>query len=394
MCKVSIVMPVYNQELYIGQAIQSVLDQTYPDFELIIIDDGSTDGTPDRIRTFTDTRIRYIFQDNQERSAARNLGLSMAKGTYVAFLDADDFWLPTYLERQVAELDARPECGLSHTWVYDTDITGRPLRVGGDGASDAASHEEFTRALLIENLMSSIAVVIRKECLESTGCFDTKLRQSEDWELWIRIALQYEVATIQQPLACYRHYNAFMPEREYNRGIEKAHVYIINKTFARLQDSTLYALRDEALGHAYWRAAWTNYALGRIEEGQRYLTKAYQVYPEFFEPPYKDFIDRVVYRADALFDVCTPLAEGLKSIERLLSNLPAWASHLKILEREAKGYYCGVNLFRSYGQADWPAVRRAASLAIMWRPRWALNRGFVSIAAQAFLPLHRRFRGL
>ena len=110
--KVSVIIPTYNRAEYLGEAIQSVFDQTFEDFEILIVDDGSTDDTQQLVLSFHDPRLRSFYQNNCGISAARNAAIRSADGEYIAFLDSDDVWLPELLESQVAVLDRRPEIGL------------------------------------------------------------------------------------------------------------------------------------------------------------------------------------------------------------------------------------------------------------------------------------------
>ncbi len=380
---VSIILPAYNQATHLGQAIASVLAQTYTDWELIVVDDGSTDGTGAVARSFTDPRVRYFYQANQERSRARNFGIQQATGEFIAFLDDDDFWLPPYLEKQVAHLRAHPAAGLSHTWSYDTDPAGRMVRVSGQGVPGAATSEAFLAALLINNRIRSIAVVVRAEALHAAGLFDPEVRQAEDWDLWLRIAQRYPVTTLPEALVCYRRYNLFMPARLKQRGMETALTHIVEKNFAALKDSPLYALRGEALGWAHWRVAFGLYALGDIPGGQARLRQALAAYPPLFAAPYQAFIESAAYQADELYDLFTPLDEALTCLRRFFDHLPAEAAALRPLRRRTLGHYAGLHVFRSYERRDRAGTRRAAWLAVRAAPHWLRNRGFAAIAGRA-----------
>ena len=375
-------MPAYNQAQTLGAAIESVLAQTFADWELIVVDDGSTDETAEVVRRYADDRVRYFYQTNQERSRARNNGIARSQGRIVAFLDADDFWLPQYLAKQTASFHQHPEAGLSRTWTYDTDAAGTVVRVGGNGAAEARTPEAFLAAMLIANRMSSIATAVRAECLAEAGGFDPELRQGEDWELWVRILRRYPAAHVPEPLAGYRHYNVFMPPRLAQRGYEQASVTIVEKNFAGLEESPLYALRREALGAAHWRAAWNRYALNDLAAGQASAARARVVYPELFAVPAR-FADSVAYLADELYDLYTPLEEALKYIDRLFGHLPPALSDLRPWRRAARGRYCGLHVFRAYEMRQRAATRRAAALALRDSPRWAANRGFWSITWRA-----------
>jgi glycosyltransferase involved in cell wall biosynthesis len=375
-------MPAYNQAQTVGAAIESVLAQTFADWELIVVDDGSTDETAEVVGRYADNRIHYCYQANQERSRARNNGIARSRGGIVAFLDADDFWLPEYLAKQTASFRQHPEAGLSRTWTYDTDAAGVVVRLGGNGASEARTPEAFLAAMLVANRMSSIATAVRAACLAEVGGFNPDLRQGEDWELWVRILRRYPAAHVPEPLVGYRHDNVFMPPRLAQRGYEQAWVAIVERNFAGLEDSPLYALRQEALGTAHWRAAWNRYALNDLAAGQASAAQARVIYPELFGVPER-FVESVAYLADELYDLYTPLDEALKYIDRLFENLPPALSDLRSRRRAARGRYCGLHVFRGYEMRQRGPTRRAAALALRDSPRWAANRGFWSITWRA-----------
>ena len=187
--KISIVIPAYNVGAYIGETIQSALDQTLGDFELIVVDDGSTDETAEVAAGFSDPRIRLIRQTNQGSSAARNRGLEACSGRYVCFLDGDDLWVRDKLELQAGWLDTHPETDLifGASQVVEAD--------GGDAGRSVFRHpgahsfESMMREDVIGNGSSQMA---RRDVVERAGRFDVTLNASVDHDLWLRIALLRE----------------------------------------------------------------------------------------------------------------------------------------------------------------------------------------------------------
>ena len=199
---VSVVLPVYNCPQYVGQAIESILAQTYADCELIVIDDGSQDETPDVLRRFKEPRIRIVTQANRGLAATLNRGIELARGRYIARQDQDDVSFPERLARQVAFLEAHPACALVGTWAEirrEDDRTGRVHRHPSDNAS-------LQFELLLNNPFVHSSVVIRKAALDRVGVYstDTGRQPPEDYELWSRIARQFEVANIPEVLHAYR----------------------------------------------------------------------------------------------------------------------------------------------------------------------------------------------
>ncbi len=183
---VSVVIPTFNCADFLVEAIRSVLAQTYEDYEIIVVDDGSTDHAEAALRPFGN-RIRYIRQEPGGPSVARNRGILKARGELIAFLDADDLWRPTKLARQVEYLNHHPEAVL----VY-TDFTRGP-NPGSNNDSRLRAYKprdsaDPFHALLEENFIATPTVMVRREALARSGLFDPTLKGSEDFDLWLRLA--------------------------------------------------------------------------------------------------------------------------------------------------------------------------------------------------------------
>ncbi len=202
---ISVVVPLYNKERHIEHTIQTVLAQSYTDFELIVIDDGSTDGSATVVEKITDPRVRLIKKKNEGVSATRNLGVREAKNELIAFLDADDEWNVEYLNKISALCEKYPDAA-----IYATNYQV----VERDGQSYSLDYPEidFEEGILLNYFASAYtytplwtsAVCIRKEIFLAMGGFPTDIRNGEDLDLWCRIALKYPIAYINQPLATYR----------------------------------------------------------------------------------------------------------------------------------------------------------------------------------------------
>jgi len=204
--RVSVIVPAYNAAVYLPYAVDSVLAQTYPNWEIVIVDDGSTDDTRavvDSYRPKLRDKLQYIYQPNKGLPAARNTGMRAASGEFIALLDADDVWLPQRLERGAAMMDAGPGVGLVHARVVRInalgDITGQ-LKVKPKYMSGNIARDIYTRRVHIV----CPTVLFRKTCLQTAGWFDETMQATEDRDLWFRIALRDKVAYIDEVLAHYR----------------------------------------------------------------------------------------------------------------------------------------------------------------------------------------------
>lgn len=208
--RVSVVIPTYNCEPYILQTLASVIDQTFVDWEVIIVDDGSTDRTV-ALATGVDPRVRVLQQANAGVCAARNKGYAASTGRFLCFMDHDDFWFPEKLERQLAWMDRMPELGVVYsTCIRWHAVDGRfpePSSLAPRDVPDVLD-EAFTGWVYHQFMRDSCALtssaLIRREALERCGAFDESLAYSEDWDLFLRISRQFPFAQMRWPSTLYR----------------------------------------------------------------------------------------------------------------------------------------------------------------------------------------------
>jgi glycosyltransferase involved in cell wall biosynthesis len=199
--KISVIIPAYNSGSFLAEAIESALSQTYRSIEIICIDDGSTDNTRDVALSFG-SKVKYVYQDNRGVSAARNAGIRLSQGRFIAFLDSDDKWDSRKLEKQAALFSQNPKFGLVHSDVYYWG-PGQDQKTMSQRERQVIDGDCYLR-LFFSNPVITSTVLIRKECIDFVGPFDETLSVSEDWDLWIRISRYFRLAYISEPLVAYR----------------------------------------------------------------------------------------------------------------------------------------------------------------------------------------------
>lgn len=199
---VSVVIPCYNCGRFIEETLQSVLEQTYPAIEVIVIDDGSTDDSVERIKAMpAASRIQLVSQPNAGVSAARNRGIKMATGQYVAVLDADDWMYPSNIEKKVAAL-LRDESDFVYSQAEVTDETLQPVKIFMGADPQRFSEELFVFAQ--PPVPSPSSVLVRRKTIIDAGLFDTGLSVAADLDMWIRISFIAKISKVEQPLIKYR----------------------------------------------------------------------------------------------------------------------------------------------------------------------------------------------
>jgi glycosyltransferase involved in cell wall biosynthesis len=280
---VSVVMPTYNCARYIGDAVESVLAQDFKDRELIVIDDGSSDGTDQVLRKFG-SQLRYMQQKNRGEPAARNAAIRAAHGKYIAFLDADDLWLPGELGVQVEFLEKRPDVGMTftdallfdqqkvlcHSWTAQRDgfKAGQALAPGGTLAG------WFYRELAMQNFITVSSTVFRRSAYDVVGPFEETYLTGTDHHYWLRLAARYPIGYIHRVLVK----KLVRPEGLIEENFERSYLNEIRL----LQEAATWPGHFEKVGRREWRRrlgelngrlAWRYFHIGELARARsRFLT--------------------------------------------------------------------------------------------------------------------------
>lgn len=376
---VSIIIPAYNQGEFLKQAIQSSLAQTFSDFEVIVVDDGSTDSTPQVVKEFTDTRIHYIRQENKGLSGARNTGILNARGEYLTFLDSDDLFLPEKLTLLTAEFRRHPEAGMIAGQAKLIDQHGRPIDSTFNSVMPGDSAE-----LILGNPFHVGSVMVLKSWQEKIGGFDESLRSYEDWDMWLRLVRAgCKIMTIDQPVSLYRFHTAQMTRN--GNQMTRSSFAVLDKTFSQTDlPARWQQLHDQAYANAHIRAAAHGYLAHDFELGKTHLDTAVTLYP-----PLKIDMDVLANRLYGLTQL-PKTSDPFEFLSNIYENLP---HNLEGLGKR-KNHYLGqaaVNLaFHAFQRGQYLKARKNALRAIQYQPRYLTNRGVLSILIKSLLLPYRK----
>ncbi|OKH45464.1 glycosyl transferase family A [Calothrix sp. HK-06] len=201
MPRISVVIPAYNSEKTIVKTIDSVLKQSFTDFELIVINDGSQDKTFDVVSKINDPRIKIFTYPNAGANVSRNRGLSLAEGEFISFLDADDIWTPDKLASQLQALENNSNAKVAYSWTDNIDDNDKFLLVGTHITANGDVYEQLLISDFLENGSNPL---ICKETISKLGGFDESLPAAQDWDMWLRLADKYDFVCVPQPQVLYR----------------------------------------------------------------------------------------------------------------------------------------------------------------------------------------------
>ena len=281
MPKVSVVIPTYNNARFLAECIESVLVQSFRDFEIIIIDDGSTDDTAELVSTYCPP-VRYFRQENQGIISAYNRGIKSSKSEYIAFIDSDDIMLRDALKKGIEVLDKHPEAGFSYGQRYNMDERGNiiGLRKGPWKYSGVREGKEELNQLILHNHVNP-QTIVRRRCLDEVGIFNPAFRHgSEDYDLWVRLAKRYAVAYLAESVMKYRVHSGAITSNRKIEEIKRSRVRILESIFKDPDlDPSLSSQRSKAYFHLYFDLAGDAYIRRKMKVARGYLIKAIKTCP-------------------------------------------------------------------------------------------------------------------
>jgi hypothetical protein len=376
--RVSVLMPVYNGEPFVGAAVDSILSQTFADFEFIIINDGSTDGTAAILQGYAarDRRLRLVsLPANAGYTRALNLSLGLARGDYLARQDADDKSLPDRLSTEAAWLDAHPEVGLVGILPDLIDHQGASL---GREQRFGLSNDVLQQQLLQDCCFCHGSIMIRRRVLEAVGPYDPALEPAEDYDLWLRLAEVAELANIDAPLYQFRQHPGSVSRQRQAQQIQRAGLALERAAFRRHgAQPPLSALTAAATYDL--RAAIIAHLASDLALAQASLSRARALWPAILdqaEPLVRLLDDQAGGRTIAAsLAISRAVFEGLLPASPRLARLRQhWEASRHMQE-----------VFATWGQRDFQYVRPHLWAGLAAEPHWLMNRGVLRYLLRALL---------
>ena len=371
---ISVIIPAYNQADYLAAAVQSALEQTYSNLEVIVVDDGSTDETPKIAQSFTDPRVRYIHQENRGLSGARNTGIRNARGDFLTYLDSDDLFLPNKLSTLAQVFESSPEIGFAAGQAIPIDETDHQL----GNIFDTPLPKDPSR-LLLGNPLHVGSVLLRRKWQEEVGYFDESLRSYEDWDMWLRFGLAgCKMAWVNEPVSLYRFHTAQMTR--IGTQMTTATFAVLDKFFDNPDlPETWLQHKDQAYSNAHLRACAQAYLAENYTQAKEHLLTAVQLNPALAEDRGRELSVRFAAWIN-LPKTQTPL----KFLENIYQNPPDELEGLRRRHKHEIGAAAIRRAFQAYQRGESEITRASIMTGLRYQPRNMFNRGVWSIFIRSF----------
>ena len=287
---VSIVIPTYNREDFIEEAVDSVISQTYKNWELFIVDDGSTDNTEGVVKKYlTDSRVSYHKKENGGQSSGRNFGYKISSGEFIAFLDSDNYWHAERLEKSVNAANDNPDCGVIYADNITVDEQGNEMhrdimrRYSGD----------ITAKLMYDNFVTINTSMIKRECIEVMGLLDESFRRAPDYEFWLRLSTKYKFYYLPEFVAYYREFPGQISADKYGRF--EANRNILEHFFKAYPDAVSLSEKRRGISALLTRKARYEFSQNNSWQGVSDLGKAFWQFP-FWQGPWRASLKMLLLR--------------------------------------------------------------------------------------------------
>jgi glycosyltransferase involved in cell wall biosynthesis len=286
---ISVIIPVFNGEKTIQKTINSVLNQTFQEFELILVDSGSTDSTLEIITQIVDPRIKVFSYPQANVAVNRNRGFSRAIGEFITFIDADDLWTPDKLEAQYKALVENPTAAVAYSWTNCIDENGKFLRTCAYVQWTGDVYEKF---LLDDFIGSGSNVMIRRSAFTAVGGFDESLTNAQDTDMWLRLAANYHFIVVPKPQILYRISDNSMSSNIL--GLEKSNLEVITRAFKHQKAESLQHLKQYSIANLY---KYLSYKVLDIYPGQQKTLQALRILLKAIKTDVSLTIKPVIFKA-------------------------------------------------------------------------------------------------
>jgi len=270
---VSVIIHTYNNEKFIAETVESVLNQTYKDYAVIVVDDGSVDGTRDALIPYMQ-KIRYHYKENGGIASAKNAGISLSETEFVAFLDHDDLWVPDKLQLQMEHFNENPQIGLVYA-KYTSFRDGKELRTKPEKGYSGWIFKE----LLAKSFIQTSTVVVKRECLDAAGPYDETFSLGDEYDMFLRIARKFQCGFVDKGLTRYRVHDTNASNNDFLFDNENLGVYKkIYNNFTDLDGVEKKILRKRIARYSM-KVAEGLYSQGKLEESKEYQKEANNFLP-------------------------------------------------------------------------------------------------------------------
>lgn len=376
--QVSIIIPAYNRADFVGLAIRSALNQIELDLEVIVVDDGSTDGTGEVVRGIQDPRLKYIYQANQGKGGAINRGAAESKGEYIGKLDSDDWYLEDSIKGLARRLDETPKLGVAAGGYHIVDQAGKQIQ----DVSPWITRPNLDVATWIQGCpVLWQGALVRRSWFEKVGGVDPRISGPDDWDFGIRLALAgCPMTWVKSTIFNYR-VHAGMSNRQVSRYNQEA-VQILDHYFeVENRRGEILSVRQEAYRKTYINCAGRAYGAALFDEAKDYFSKAIQVDPSMLAEDGKNLFFTIAWWAQSPVITNDPVG----FVDAAAANLPVEAGKIRFARQKAQAELRAVRLFQAYEDKDWAAIRRQASLMLKNSPWQFLDRGILATTLRASL---------
>ena len=315
---ISVIVPAYNAERTILETITSVLQQTFSDFELIVINDGSTDRTLELLNSENDPRLKVFSYPNGGVSVARNRGITQARGEFIAVLDADDVWTPDKLELQVAALQQHPEAGVAYSWAYYMDEEGKSIQ---PSEPVYFAGNVYAQLLVNDFVVSCSNCLIRRQAVESVGEFDPAVAGAADWDYWLRLALHWSFVVVPKHQVFYRISSGSMQSNV--EFMEHCNLRVIEKGF-QTAPPEIQSLKNQSLANTYRYSAHLYLTRVGSADAAKQATQKLWMAIRLYPPIWRDSWTRNLWLKVLLIQLVSP---------KISSTLLQFISKLRAVRR-------------------------------------------------------------